>query len=155
MTSSLPVYEWARATPGDRHPPVTRVIAPDKIREYVEHERDENPRFAPASPELPTAVPVPLVRLYAPLLRRDLVAVLGYAYPDFATPAVSWQLDLRRSPSAGDTVHSVTSVGDKFEKRGRRFLEWHVDAWLDGGDPLLRFVYVNLWEPGRPEDKER
>ena len=146
MSTARPVYDWDRATPGDRHPPVTRVISPAKIREYAEVEGDGNPWFRDR---------IPLVRLYAPLLRRELVALQDCEYPGFATPAVSWELDLRRPPRAGDTVRSVTSVGGKFEKRGRRFVEWHVDAWLDDGPELLRFVYVNLWEPGRPEDRNR
>jgi len=148
-----PVYDWDRARAGDRLDPVTRRILPEKIAEYVEVEHDENPRFRAGDGE-PDGVPIPLVRIYAPLLRRELVAAQGCAYPGFTTPAVDWALQLFRSPRPGDEVRSVTSLADKFVRRERRYVEWNVDAWI-GGEPLLKLTYVNLWEPGRAEDKTR
>ena len=151
---SRPVYDWDRARPGDRLDPVTKRIDPAKIAQYVEVEDDRNPHFRPGA-SAPSGVPLPLVRVYAPLLRRELVAAQDCEYPAFTTPAVDWGLELFKSPKSGDVVHSVTSLADKFVRRDRRYVEWHVDAWLDGGEPLLKLSYVNLWEPGRAEDRTR
>lgn len=150
-----PVYDWHRARPGDRLDPVTRQIAPAKITEYVEVESDPNPHFQAEGLLLPTGVPIPMIRLYAPLLRRELVAEHGCAYPSFTTPAVDWDLELFQTPKPGVVVQSVTSVAEKFVRRERRYVAWHVDAWLDHGAPLLKLIYVNLWEAGRIEDKTR
>jgi hypothetical protein len=54
----------------------------------------------------------------------------------------------------GDRITSVTRVSDKYIRNGRHFLAWQVEA-RRGSDTVARFEYVNLWDRGRPEDRNR
>ncbi len=148
-----PIYDWEYATVGDAASPVTVEIGSDKILQYAAAQRDFNPAFHLESGK-PLGVPPVLVRIYAPLRRRELVAEKGAVYPNYPTPAVHWRCRVLESLNVGERITSVTRVHDKYLKNGRHFLAWQVEA-RRGHDTVALFEYVNLWDRGRPEDKNR
>ena len=150
-----PVYDWQFATPGDEASPVTVAITREKVRQYAAMLPDGNPAFQPALDGTDLRVPIPLVRIYAPLRRRELVAEKGADYPNHPTPAVRWLCRFLGEPRVGTHVVSVTRVKNKYVKNERHFLEWEVVAHAEDGEPLLRFGYVNLWDRGKAEDRNR
>ncbi|MCC6472955.1 MAG: MaoC family dehydratase N-terminal domain-containing protein [Burkholderiales bacterium] len=153
MSGELPLYDWERAAAGHEASPVTVEITVDSIRRYASALRDDNPAFDPASGR-PLGVPPVLVRVYAPLRRRELVAEQGARYPEHPTPAVRWHCRVLRPLHAGERITSVTRVCDKYLRNGRHFLEWEVQARRDAHTVAV-FRYVNLWDRGRPEDRHR
>ncbi|MBN9425887.1 MAG: hypothetical protein J0H09_05220 [Burkholderiales bacterium] len=147
--SQWPVYDWEHATVGDAAPPVTVAVTQEQVERYAA--AVGRPAAAAAGR---AAVPLLLVRAYAPLRRRELVAHMQARYPAHPTPAIKWQCQMLGNVRVGDVIDSVTRVADKYERNGRRFLKWEVLAHR-GAELVARFTYVNLWEPGRPEDRQR
>jgi hypothetical protein len=149
----LPVYDWEYATVGHEASPVIVDISADKILQYAAAQRDANPAFRMDTGK-PLGVPPVMVRVYAPLRRRELVAEKGARYPNHPTPAVRWRCQLLETLRVGDRIESVTRVRDKYLKNGRHFLAWQVEA-RRGANTVALFEYVNLWDRGRPEDRNR
>jgi len=151
LSSQAQVYDWDRAAIDDAAPAVTVAVTAEQVARYA---AAVGKPLADGARTGRAAVPMLLVRAYAPLRRRELVAHLGAQYPAHPTPAVKWQCQMLRDVRVGDVISSVTRVADKYVRNGRRFLKWEVQASC--GDQLVaRFTYVNLWEPGRPEDRQR
>jgi hypothetical protein len=153
MSDSSPLYDWEYATVGDEASPVTVEITADKILRYASALRDDNPALKAVSGR-PLGVPPIMVRVYAPLRRRELVAERGARYPNHPTPAVHWRCQVLEQLHVGDRITSVTRVSDKYIRNGRHFLAWQVEA-RRGSDTVARFEYVNLWDRGRPQDRNR
>lgn len=151
--NELPVYDWEYAVVGHEASPVVVEISAEKILQYAAAQRDANPVFRPDSGK-PLGVPPVMVRVYAPLRRRELVAEKGARYPNHPTPAVHWRCRVLDTLRVGDRIQSVTRVSDKYLKNGRHFLAWQVEA-KRGADTVALFEYVNLWDRGRPEDRNR
>lgn len=157
MTTSdtRPVYDWDHAKIGDASMPVVREIKADDVLRYAAALDDRNPGFSADRPPAEMKVPPFMIRIYAPLRRRELVAENGARYLDHSTPAVLWNCKWFAEPRVGDTITSVTRVKDKYVRKERRFLQWEVEAHNQAGELVLRFTYVNLWDRGRPEDRQR
>ncbi len=148
-----PAYDWDYAVIGDAASPVTVEISADKILQYAAAQRDTNPAFR-RDAGAALGVPPVMVRVYAPLRRRELVAEKGARYPNHPTPAVHWRCQVLESLRVGDRITSITRVQDKYLKNGRHFIAWQVEA-RRGADIVALFEYVNLWDRGRPEDRNR
>ncbi|MSQ50334.1 MAG: hypothetical protein EXR28_00455 [Betaproteobacteria bacterium] len=148
-----PVYDWEYAVIGHQASPVLVEIVAEKILQYGAAQRDANPAFRLDAGK-PLGVPPVMVRVYAPLRRRELVEQKGARYPNHPTPAVHWRCQILDTLRAGDRIESVTRVSDKYVKNGRHFLAWQVQA-KRGATTVALFEYVNLWDRGRPEDKNR
>jgi acyl dehydratase len=146
---TLPVYDWERAAVGDAADPVVVELTAAHLATYARAQR---------IPDAHAAGPLPpvMVRVYAPLRRRELVAQMGTAYPAHPTPAVKWSCRQLAPIQVGERIRSVTRVAGKYERNGRRFLHWEVAAEREGdGTQVALFGYVNLWDRGRPEDRQR
>ena len=152
-TDNRPVYDWEYATVGDEASPVTVEISADKILQYAAAQRDTNTVFQRDAGNA-LGVPPVMVRVYAPLRRRELVAEKGALYPNHPTPAVHWRCRVLENLRVGEHITSVTRVHDKYLRNGRHFISWQVEA-RRGSDTVALFEYVNLWDRGRPEDKNR
>lgn len=150
-----PVYDWERARIGDAASSVEMLVPEHKIRGYVRAQRDPNPAYGEDVAAAELKVPLVLVRIYAPLRRRELVAEMGAVYPNHPTPAVRWRSRFFTAPRVGDSIVSVTRIHDKYIRKGRHFLEWKVEAKRSDGERIAEFTYVNLWDRGRPEDRNR
>lgn len=148
-----PVYDWEYAVIGHEASPVHVEITAEKILQYAAAQRDANPAFRLDAGK-PLGVPPVMVRVFAPLRRRELVAEKGARYPNHPTPAVHWRCQMLSTLRVGDSIESVTRVRDKYLKNGRHFLAWQVLA-KRGVEAVALFEYVNLWDRGRPEDKSR
>jgi len=147
-TGAGPVYDWDLARPGDAAEPVVRQVTREQVHACLRamgHAQGEA-----------ESVPAVMVRLFAPLRRRELVAGLGASYPPYQTPAVRWHCRFLDTVQIGEAVRSTTRVVDRYERAGRRYLVWEVSAQREAdGRPVALFGYVNLWEPGRAEDRQR
>ena len=155
MSEHLPVDDWDYASIGDEASPVTVEITAEKVLSYAAAQRDDNEAFRLEGGASRLRVPVLLVRVYAPLRRRELVAEKRARYPDHPTPAVHWRCEVFDELHVGEHITSVTRVHDKYVKNDRHFIKWQVEARRDADAPVAIFTYVNLWDRGRPEDSKR
>ncbi|MBI4200777.1 MAG: hypothetical protein HY531_00635, partial [Chloroflexi bacterium] len=57
--------------------------------------------------------------------------------------------------NVGDVISSESELGDKYERRGRKYLTWHVVGHNQRGEKVAEYDYTNLWDEGKPEDKVR
>lgn len=155
VEAKLPVYDWDHARVGDAAAPVVVEIKAADVLKYAAALRDRNEGFSASRPPAELKVPPVMVRIYAPLRRRELVEENGARYLDHSTPAVRWNCKWFTEPRVGDRITSITRVKDKYLRKGRHFLEWEVEAHNQRGELVVRFGYVNLWDRGRPEDRQR
>lgn len=150
-----PAYDWEHARIGDVAGAVTVEITADAVRQFnTTQQQAAGLPIEPDDPDL-LAVPPVMVRVFAPLRRRELVAENGAEYPNHPTPAIRWSCRFFNEPKVGDHIVSVTRVQDKYIRKDRHFLEWRVDANRNDGTPVAEFTYVNLWDRGRAEDRNR
>ena len=147
MSEPRPTYDWDHARVGDVAEPVSVVLTAELFERYWK-------AIGKTAASQPAGIPIVMIRAYAPLRRRELVAHNGADYPKHPTPAVKWHARVFRDLQVGDALTSVTKVADKYEKNGRRYLQWEVEA-RRGDEIVARFGYVNLWEATRPEDRQR
>lgn len=150
-----PTYDWEHARIGDAASAVTVEITAEAVRQFnTTQQRAAGLPIEPDESDL-SAVPPVMVRVFAPLRRRELVTENGAEYPNHPTPAVRWSCRFFNEPQIGDRIVSVTKVQDKYIRKDRRFVEWRVEAKREDGIPIAEFTYVNLWDRGRPEDRHR
>lgn len=148
--TDTPVYTWQFAEPGDAADPVVCAVSRDQLARYAALFRPEE--MGALRNDL---LPVVFVRLFAPLRRHETVAKRGALYPEHPTPAVKWACKMLEPVHVDERIASVTSVHDKYVRRGRHFLEWRVKAFRENGTDVAEFSYVNLWDEGRTEDRTR
>lgn len=158
--SNKPIYEWAVAKVGDSRKPESITVNPGKIDLYVKASGDTNPlftdeAFAKAHGLESVAVPIAMTTRVAPHKRREIIAQNGYDAPVRPTPFARWQCKLFAPMKPGDVITSEGKVGAKFEKRGRRYITWQVEAHNQDGEKVAEYSVTNSWEGAKPEDKTR
>jgi acyl dehydratase len=158
--SKKPIYEWAVAKVGDRRRPESIPVSRSKVALYAKSSGDTNPlftdeAFAKAHGFEAVAVPIAMTTRVAPHKRREIIAQNGYEAPVRPTPFARWQCKLFAPMKPGDVITSEAVVGEKFEKRGRRYITWSVIARNQNGETVAEYSATNSWEGSKPEDKTR
>lgn len=154
-------YTWDRAVVGDKAPGEATVEATaEKIRQYVDLEDDTNrlyvdEEFARKHGFVGPAVPIAMVCRVAPNRRAEIMEARGYEHPVRPTPFARWQCKTYAPLNVGDVITSTDEVSGKYERRGRRFLTWHVVGHNQRGEKVCEYYYTNLWDEGKPGDKAR
>ena len=163
MTAQQPeqIYEWDVAQVGDESPPFVYEVTRDKIADYCRAARYENPVYvndaAAREVGFPAAfAPPTMLYTYAPQRRSALVEAKGYVAPEQSrvnprsTPFVSTNIRFQGTlVLSGDVITSVTRVADKFERRGNKFITFHVSAHNQKGEAVAEYDYTCIWEYGR------
>jgi len=157
MSGAEATYGWDVAEVGDTAPPYVFEVTAEKIAEYCRAARYENPAYtnqaAARDSGLPGLIAPPaMVFTYAPLCRAELMAAKGYITPEQsaerprATPFVSVAIDFQGVMVApGDVISSVTSVQDKFQRCGKRFITFRVVAHNQRDELVADYHYTCLW----------
>jgi acyl dehydratase len=154
---SLPTYSWAVAEVGDEAPVFSYVVTAEGIARYCDAVRNWNPLYLDESaarkgPFGRIVAPPCFAIMAAPLRRNEAMHAKGYAAPEekgeYQTPYARCELRFRRSLHLGDTVTSRVFLGQKEERRGRRFAHWCVEATNQDGEPLFDYTYVVIWPDG-------
>lgn len=155
-----PVYEWAVAEVGDTIPPADIRVEPSRIDLYVKTSGDDNPiysdaEFAKSKGLDGCAVPVAMAMRVAPTRRSVIIREKGYKHPVRPTPFARWECQFFAPMKPGDVITSETRLGEKFEKRGRKYVVWTISARNQRGEKVLEYRSTNCWEGAKPEDKTR
>ena len=90
---------------------------------------------------------------YAPQRRSAVIEAHGYIAPEQSqtnarsTPFVSTKVHFQGAyVQPGDVITSTTRVSEKSERRGNKFITFHVSATNQRGEPVVEYDYVCLWE---------
>ena len=153
------IYEWDVVRVGDESPPYLYEVTEEKIVNYCRAARYENPVYvndaaakAMGFPGL--FAPPTMLYTYAPQRRRTS----GYIAPEesrdksrstpFASTSIHFQGGLVRP---GDVITSTTTIADKFERRGRRFVTFRIVAHNQRDEKVAEYDYVCLWDTRKRE----
>ena len=112
--------------------------------------RNPNPAYQAADEQV-LAMPT-MVIAAAPLRRFDVAEANGYVALElvkdsprqtpFAKCEVRWHSPMR----AGDTITSVCSVIDKYERRGSKFVTFRVEARNQHDELVAEYDYTSIFE---------
>ncbi len=153
-----PIYEWDVAQIGDEAPAYVYEVTRENIADYCRAVRYENPIYtsdgAARQAGLPgTIAPPTMMYTYAPQRRSAVIEAQGYIAPEQSqsnprsTPFVSTKVHFQGSyVQPGDTITSITRVSEKSERRGNKFLTFHVSATNQHNESVVEYDYVCLWE---------
>ena len=154
------VYEWDVARIGDESPEYVYEVTRENIADYCRAVRYENPIYvndgAARGAGLPgTVAPPTMMYTYAPQRRSAVIEAHGYIAPEQSqtnarsTPFVSTKVHFQGAyVQPGDVITSTTRVSEKSERRGNKFITFHVSATNQRGEPVVEYDYVCLWEYG-------
>lgn len=155
-----PFYEWAVAQVGDTIPPADIRVEQARIDLYVKTSGDANPlftdeAFARSKGMESTTVPVGMAMRVAPTRRSVIIKEKGFKHPVRPTPFARWECQFFAPMKPGDVITSESKLGDKFEKRGRKYVVWTITAKNQHGEKVMEYRSTNSWEGAKPEDKAR
>ena len=152
------IYEWDVARIGDASPVYEYEVTRENIADYCRAVRYENPIYtsdgAAKEAGLPGAMAPPtMIYTYAPQRRSAVIEAQGYIAPEQSqtnprsTPFVSTKVHFQGAyVQPGDVITSVTRISDKFERRGNKFITFHVSATNQREEPVAEYDYVCLWQ---------
>jgi hypothetical protein len=72
-----------------------------------------------------------------------------------ATPFARLDYTGYRALVPGDLIVSVTSVADKYIRKGRKYIAWGVQGVDQNDEVVVDYIYTCLWDRGRESDKKR
>jgi len=155
-----PVYEWAAAEVGDTAPDKSTAVSRALVELYVRTSGDANPLYTDEafarSKGLPgLALPVAAAVRIAPGKRSTIIRHKGYQHPVRPTPFARWECETFAPVQPGDVITSTSMLDEKYEKRGRKYLVWKVEARNQRGELVLIHRATNAWEGADPRDRTR
>ncbi len=143
-------YEAVEA--GQRAQPIVKEVTVDSIAAHASTSRSTNPDYFSDAP--PFAMPTQIFSL-APK-NRDGIAenngmqiITAHATP-FAKCEGRWFAPIR----LGDTVTSVATVLEKYERRGNKFVTIRIEPHNDRGEKLAEIDHTSIFE-FRRDDRPR
>jgi acyl dehydratase len=151
---SLPTYDWDIAQVGDTAPPFVYPVTEASIADYCRAIRNDNPLYldpeaAKAGPFGGIVAPPGFAFKCSPLRRNEVMHARGYASPEekaeYQTPYAKAELFPSRPVRPGDTITSVVTLEEKYERRGNTFITWRVKANDANGEPTHEYTYTIIW----------
>jgi acyl dehydratase len=152
------IYEWDIAQVGDTSPPYVYEVTAENIADYCRAVRYENPIYVNdgAAREMGFPgifAPPTMLYTYAPQRRLDVMSARDYIAPEQSagsprsTPFVSTNIRFQGVlVRPDDVITSATTVVDKFERRGNKFITFRVTAHNQRQEKVAEYDYTCLWE---------
>jgi acyl dehydratase len=143
-------WEWDVVEPGLPGEPYVTHVTPESIAAYARRVRNPNPAYVEGGPG-GLAMPTGIFDI-APLRRNSVAKANGFTALEwvkenprqtpFAKCTVSWFAPIR----AGDTVTSTARVIEKYERRGNKFVTFHVEAVNQRNVKVAEYDYTCIFE---------
>ncbi|MYB48328.1 MAG: hypothetical protein F4X72_03500 [Dehalococcoidia bacterium] len=137
-------WDYEAVEVGQRAQPIVKEATPDSIVRHASTSRSTNPDHFSDAP--PFAMPTQILSL-APKNRagvaenNGMTVITAHATP-FAKAEGRWFAPIR----LGDTVTSVATVLEKYERRGNKFVTLRLEAHNDGGEKLAEIDHTSIFE---------
>ena len=159
------VYEWETAQTGDESSPFVYEVTAEKIADYCRAVGYENPIYvsdaaARAVGYQGVFAPPTMLYTYAPQRRDELIRARGFVAPEESqqgprsTPFVGSEVRFQGVlVQPEDVITSTTSVIDKFQRRGNRFITFLVVAHNQRGKKVAEYTYTCLWRTRSSAEK--
>ncbi len=155
-------FTWDKAVKGEKGPPgePTEVKA-ERIKIYVDGADDTNrlyvdEAFAKKYGFKKVAAPIAMIcAVVRNTARFGIPQAHGLVHPVRPTPFARFHCKTYAPLNVGDVIRSESSLGDKYERRGRHYLTWHADGFNTKGEKVAEYDYTNLWDEGKEEDRVR
>lgn len=154
-------YEYSDAKIGHTMPlSEWQVVEVDRIEKYVRASGDDNPLYTSDAAAKEKGfdgrvVPLAVTKIIVPMMRHHVMRLHGFSHPLRATAFARWQHQLFAPIKLGDTIRGRTTVADKFEKRGRQYLVFEIEAFNQRNEKVIWFRHTSVWSGSKPEDKTR
>jgi acyl dehydratase len=154
---AMPTYSWDIAKEGDTAAPFTFQVTEEVIRRYCEATRNTNPLYldaaaAAAGPFGKLIAPPTIAFMVAPLRRNEVMHARGFASPEekgeYQTPYAKCEIKLYRPIEVGEAILSLVYLAEKYERRGKKFINWQVKAVTGRGAPAFDYVYTTICPDG-------
>lgn len=143
-------WEYEAVEVGQKGTPFTVEVTSDLISKYAQRVRNPNPAYQEEDDHL-LAMPT-MVIAAAPLRRFDVAEANGYVALELVqdnprqTPFAKCEVRWHRPMRAGDTITSVGSVVDKYERRGSKFVTFRVEARNQHDELVAEYDYTSIFE---------
>lgn len=153
-TSQEKRWEYDVVEVGQTGAPFTVEVTNDLISKYAERVRNPNPVYRSGPDDDLTAMPTMLIAV-APLRRFSIAEANGFVALELAsesprqTPFAKCEVRWKRPFGAGDTITSVCSVIDKYERRGSKFVTFRVEARNQHDELVAEYDYTSIFEYAR------
>ena len=134
-------------------------ISAADIAEYAACAQNPDPRYQAANPGGDadgaghTRLAMPTMALtYAPLLRDEIAAANGFVAQEQSqtarrqTPFAKCEIRWYRPVRAGETIVGTRKVGEKYERRGSKFVTFRVSAFAESGAVVVSYDYTCIFE---------
>ncbi|MYD50578.1 MAG: hypothetical protein F4W93_03725 [Dehalococcoidia bacterium] len=137
-------WDYEAVEVGQRAQPIVKEVTPDSIVRHASTSRSMNADHFSDAP--PFAMPTQIFSL-APKNRagvaenNGMTVITAHATP-FAKAEGRWFAPIR----LGDTVTSVATVLEKYERRGNKFVTLRLEAYNDGGEKLAEIDHTSIFE---------
>jgi acyl dehydratase len=137
-------WDYEAVEVGQRAQPIVTEVTPDSIVRHASTSRSTNPGHFSDAP--PFAMPTQIFSL-APKNRagvaenNGMTVITAHATP-FAKAEGRWFSPIR----LGDTVTSVATVLEKYERRGNKFVTLRLEAHNGGGEKLAEIDHTSIFE---------
>ncbi|MCY4529494.1 MAG: hypothetical protein OXD46_10760 [Chloroflexi bacterium] len=137
-------WDYDAVEVGQRAQPIVKMVTPDSIVRHASASRSMNPDHFSDAP--PFAMPSQIFSL-APKNRagvaenNGMTVITAHATP-FAKAEGRWYAPIR----LGDTVTSVATVLEKYERRGSKFVTLRLEAHNDRGEKLGEVDHTSIFE---------
>ena len=137
-------WDYAAVEVGQRAQPIANEVTPDSIVRHAATSRSMNPNYYSDPP--PFAMPTQIFSL-APKNRvgvaenNGMTIITAHATP-FAKCEGRWFAPIR----LGDTVISVATVLEKYERRGNKFVTLRLEPHNGRGEKLAEINHTSIFE---------
>ena len=137
-------WDYEAVEVGQRAQPIVTEVTPDSIARHASTSRSTNPDHFSDAP--PFAMPTQIFSL-APKNRagvaenNGMTVITAHATP-FAKAEGRWFAPIR----LGDTVTSVATVLEKYERRGNKFVTLRLEAHNSRGEKLAEIDHTSIFE---------
>ena len=142
--TEMRTWDYDAVEVGQRAQPIVTEVTPDSIVRHASTSRSMSPDHFSGAP--PFAMPTQIFSL-APKNRvgvaenNGMTVITAHATP-FAKAEGRWFAPIR----LGDTVTSVATVLEKYERRGNKFVTLRLEAHNDGGEKLAEIDHTSIFE---------
>lgn len=143
------LWTYDAVEPGQYGAETVVAITTENVARYAEVALNDDPRYRGPGPTL--AMPT-MVLSYAVLLREEIAEANGFVNFEESrtarkqTPFAKCEIRWHQPVSVGDVITGTRGVLEKYERRGSRFVTFHVEGINQHGIKAVEYDYTCIFD---------